>query len=297
VAAGLLIGLAFGPETPASSALLGRLATGRQRPLVFSVRQTGNQLGAMAGSLALPLTVVYAAPAYGFGFVVVAAVAAGVAFLVLRRHYDHLATGAGGVLDVRGSVVLVRRSPALRRLALASVPWSALQLALNAFLVTFAVERLALPHVTAGLLLATAQGGGLCGRLFWGAVATRVGASAVLAGLGFAMAAAAAAMALIGPSLPLAALFALAFAFGVTASGWNGVFLAEVARLAPEGRVGEATGAVLLASYTGLVVGPSLVSAVAWLHSLGGAYALLGALCALATIPLVFLSAPDQLPR
>jgi len=37
----------------------------------------------------------------------------------------------------------------------------------------------------------------------------------------------------------------VAIAFGATASGWNGVFLAEVARLAPDGRVAEATGAAL----------------------------------------------------
>lgn len=54
VAAGILLGLAFGPETPASSALLARLSRPNQRPLIFSIRQTGNQIGAMLGSLTLP---------------------------------------------------------------------------------------------------------------------------------------------------------------------------------------------------------------------------------------------------
>ena len=53
--AGLVLGIAFGLETPASSALLARLARPDQRPLVFSVRQTGNQIGAMLGSMVLPL--------------------------------------------------------------------------------------------------------------------------------------------------------------------------------------------------------------------------------------------------
>ena len=54
IAAGAILGLAFGPETPASSALLARLSRPEQRPLIFSIRQTGNQLGAMLGSLTLP---------------------------------------------------------------------------------------------------------------------------------------------------------------------------------------------------------------------------------------------------
>ena len=54
LAAGLCLGLAMGPETPASAALLARLVTAERRAFVFSVRQTGNQIGAVCGSLALP---------------------------------------------------------------------------------------------------------------------------------------------------------------------------------------------------------------------------------------------------
>ena len=45
-----------------------------------------------------------------------------------------------------------------------------------------------------------------------------------------------------GPGWPPWLLFVFAAVFGATAVGWNGVFLAEVARLAPQDRIGEATG-------------------------------------------------------
>jgi hypothetical protein len=54
------------------------------------------------------------------------------------------------------------------------------------------------------------------------------------------------------------------------------VFLSEVARLAPEGRVGEATGAVLMFGFAGLILGPLVMASVAAISSLGAAYALLG---------------------
>jgi len=43
VLAGIVLGFAYGPETPASSAMLFRITPPARRPLVFSLRQTGNQ--------------------------------------------------------------------------------------------------------------------------------------------------------------------------------------------------------------------------------------------------------------
>jgi MFS family permease len=80
--AGLIVGLAFGPETPASSTLLARLARSEQRPLIFSVRQTGNQIGAMAGSLTPAIAL--AAPRAGFAVIAGLALVAACIFLSLR---------------------------------------------------------------------------------------------------------------------------------------------------------------------------------------------------------------------
>ncbi|QCO05301.1 MFS transporter [Azospirillum argentinense] len=56
------------------------------------------------------------------------------------------------------------------------------------------------------------------------------------------------------------AFLAVCAAFGLSASGWNGLFVSEVARLAPSGRAGEATGGMLAIAYAGLVIGPALFS-------------------------------------
>jgi MFS family permease len=287
VAAGLLLGLAFGPETPASSTLLSKLATPRQRPLIFSVRQTGNQIGAMLGSMTLPLVAIYS-PHAGFALIAALAGVGLVVYLALRPTYDPIARGRGERLDVMGALALIAREPPLVRLALASMPFSAMQMSLNAFFVTHAVHNLEVPHVTAGVLLAVAQGGGLIGRLTWGYVASRIGSAArVLVGLGLAMSLFAVLLALARPDWPPTALALVGFLLGLTASGWNGVFLAEVARLAPDGRVAEATGAVLMASYTGLLVGPVIVASLAAVGTLSLSYACVAAATLLATLGLM----------
>ncbi len=288
VAAGILLGLAFGPETPASSALLARLSRPNQRPLIFSIRQTGNQIGAMLGSLTLP-AIALVAPQAGFAVIVLLACLVCTVLLAMRRRYDAAEVRTPAVaMELLRSWRLLRSSPGLSALALASMPYSAMQLALNAYFVILAVDRLGLAHVTAGVLLAVAQGGGLIGRLLWGMVATRyVAARSVIAGLGLAMTACAIAVAAASPDWPLALLGTTAFVFGLTASGWNGVFLAEVARLAPDGRIPEATGAVLTASYAGLLLGPLLIAGVSQVASLAHGYALLATLSLLATVTLV----------
>jgi MFS family permease len=285
--AGLLIGLAFGPETPASSTLLSKLATPQQRPLIFSIRQTGNQIGAMIGSVTLPL-IALSAPEAGFWLIGAIGAVGIVVFWSMSGRYDGVARGQAQALDFRAAGRMVWEQPPLRALALLSLPFASMQLGLNAFLVTFAVERLALDHVAAGVLLAIAQLGGLVGRLFWGLVATRaVPSRTLLAGIGFGMSAAATTMALAGPGLGYPLLVIVAFLFGLTASGWNGVFLAELARLAPPDRVAEATGAVLTASYAGLLIGPAIIAAAAAIGTLSLSFVVLAALALLATLQLL----------
>lgn len=290
VLGGLLLGLAFGPETPASSALLVHLAPVARRPLIFSLRQTGNQIGGIAGSLALPLVAATATPRTGFALVGGLALVAALWFLTLRRRYDPLARARAPVQrpDLRAAITLLGQTPALLRLALASMPFSALQMALNVFFVVYAVETLQQSHIRAGLLLAIAQTGGFVGRLLWGLVATRFASPAVVvSGLGFAMAGFGLLVALAGPDWPFWLLALVLSGLGLTASGWNGVFVAEIARLAPAGHVAEATGAVLTASYLGLVLAPPLIAALAAIGSLAWSYAAISLLVVLALIPLL----------
>jgi MFS family permease len=282
LAAGFALGLAFGPETPASSALLGRLAAPAQRPVVFSIRQTGNQIGAILASTTLPLLAVMN-PRIGFGVIAIIAFCGLLAFLLFRKRYDPITRSAGQTLDFAASFRLMRDSASIRLLAVTSVPLSAMQLTLNAFLVLFLTGSLGMPHIKAGLLLAVAQSGGLIGRLGWGYVARYVGSTITLvAGLAFAMAACAITFSLCTANTPDHVVTGIVFVLGLTASGWNGIFLAEVAEQAPDGRMGEATGAVLTASYLGLVSGPVIVAGLTQVHSLGFAFATLGSACAIA---------------
>jgi predicted MFS family arabinose efflux permease len=161
------------------------------------------------------------------------------------------------------ALALVATDANVRRLALSSFFFSALQLCLTTYLVTYLANQLGYTLVEAGLMLAVATTAGIVGRIAWGAAADRSGRPAAVLGLvGIAMAAAAGTMALSSPDWPRAAMIVLCAAFGGTAIGWNGVYLAEVAREAPPGKTVEATGGALFFTFFGVLITPPLFAAI-----------------------------------
>jgi hypothetical protein len=77
-------------------------------------------------------------------------------------------------------------------------------------------------------------------------------------------------MAFITPQWSRALMLLLFVVFGASAIGWNGLFLAEVARLSPEGKVSVATSGAMVWNFAGILIGPALF---ALLYRINGSYA------------------------
>ena len=121
--------------------------------------------------------------------------------------------------------------------------------------------------------------------MFWGWLAdvTRR-CVAVLAVLSGVMIVSALACLTISPSWTVLAASTLFFVLGSTATGWNGAFLAEVARLAPRESISRTTGGVLFFVNFGKMLGPMVFTAsYAITHSYVTAFATL-ALAAIASL-------------
>jgi MFS family permease len=171
----------------------------------------------------------------------------------------------------------------VRQLALCSFFFSALQLCLTTYLVIYLTKQLDYSLVEAGLMLSVATSAGIVGRIAWGALADRAARpAAVLGFVGLAMALASGAMALSSAEWPRALMIVLCAVFGGTAIGWNGVYLAEVAREAPPGKAVEATGGALFFTFFGVLITPPLFAAIV---ESGGSYA--GAFAFVAAPPLL----------
>lgn len=262
----VLIGLGYGPITPASSHVLARTTAPEQMSLVFSIKQTGVPVGSMlAGAIVPPLLLLLDWQA---SLAVVALVCVLCALLAqpLRRELDadrqaqHPVHLGSLVRPIR--LVLSHRR--LATMAACSFMFSMVQMSLTTYLVTYLSEELGFALVAAGLALSAAQMGGIGGRIAWGYVADRwLGASRTLMLLAALMVGAALATATLSPQAPRALLVLILVVFGASAIGWNGVYLAEVARQAPAGQASLATGGTLAFTFLGVVIGPPLFGLLA----------------------------------
>ncbi len=175
-------------------------------------------------------------------------------------------------------VKLVASHPHLRGMAVTSFVYGGVQITLVTYLVTFLVDSFALSLVLAGAVMAASQVASVVGRIVWGALADRVVTRRTMLGLlGLGMGVSAMATLAAAPEWPAWVLFAFASVFGATAVGWNGVYLAEVARVAPPGQVSQATGGCLFFTFLGVVLTPLIFNLVLALGGgYGVAYAVLG---------------------
>lgn len=269
---GFVVGLGYGPTTPASSVILVRAAPPSLFSLTFSIKQTGVPAGGvLAGALVPGLILLFgwqwAAVAIGSLCLVLALAIGGV-----RRRYD-IELNPRAPISLRSAfspVRLVIATPRLRELCFVSFVYGGVQITLVTYLVTFLVESFALSLVLAGFVMAVSQVASVTGRVLWGVLADRVVTRRTMLGLlGLGMGISALLALTASAEWPAWLLFVYASLFGATAVGWNGVWLAEIARVAPAGHTSEATGGCLFFTFLGVVVTPPCFNLVL---SLTGSY-------------------------
>lgn len=268
----LVMGLGYGPVTPASSHILIRTTPPSILSMVFSIKQTGVPLGgALAGAI-IPWLVL--ACGWQWAALLAGGASAVLALLLVpyRTRYD-TERSSPPRLSMRNAfaplkMVLVHRG--LRRISIAATFYSIMQLSLISFLVTYVIQEVGMSLVDAGLLLSAAQGCGVGGRILWGVLSDRSGRPLqVLGVLGIVMGAGAVLAAAFSPAWPYAALVAVSGVFGSSAIGWNGVFIAEIARIATPSHAGAATGGSLFLTFLGILLA---LPAFAGIASLTGSY-------------------------
>lgn len=265
-AGALLMGFGYGPITPASSHLLARSTPPHRMSLIFSIKQTGVPLGGILAGAIVPGLMFVIGWRWGIAAVAIACVLCALLAQPLRARLD-AQRDAASVLDL-GKLAeparMVSGHANLRALAICSFFLSASQLCLTTYAVVYLHTELGFGLVAAGLALSVSQMAGVIGRVVWGHIAdSGFGALRTLAMLALGVVLCSVGTALLRPDTPMAVVLILLTAFGATAIGWNGVFLAEVARQAPPGFASLATGGVSAFTFFGVVVGPPIFALLA----------------------------------
>lgn len=271
VVASFVLGVGYGPSPPAGSRILAATAPKGHRSLVFSVKQAGAPLGgALAGLVAAPVAAYAGWPAALAVAIALALVSAAIiqpmrATLDAERDATR-AINPGAVLSravLSSPLAALRADPLLTPLTVLSISFAVVQGCLFTFTVTWLVETRGFSLIQAGTAFAAMQGAGVVARIFLGWLADRTGRATVNL-LVQAMFATGVVLTLAllpvnaGPTL----VTLLCVASGFLAASWNGISMAEVARVSPPDRVGEVTAGTTLFIFLGYLAGPSIFAAL-----------------------------------
>ena len=262
----LCIGAGYGPITPASSHLLALTTPAHRMSLVFSIKQTGVPAGGMlAGALVPGLSLWLGWQGTLLAVAGVCALCAALAQpLRAALDADRQPAQPLALQALFKPIGMVLGQPSLRALAACSFLFSAVQVSTTAYMVTYLNESLGMTLLAAGAALSVSQLAGVVGRIAWGAVADRgVGPRNTLMLLATLMMVGSVLTALLQPQWPTLLIWAIVALLGASAIGWNGVYLATVARQAPPGQAGVATGGTLLFTFMGVVCGSPAFGALA----------------------------------
>ncbi len=256
----IVMGIGYGPISPASSHVLARTTSPGRRSLTFSIRQTGNPLAGFIAGLAIPVLVLLT----GWQITLFLVSALLMVFVWIAEPFrqeldsDRLPSSPFSLSQVTQPIKLVFLNRDLRELAIVSFVYCGLQMILTSYLVTYLTLEIDISFVAAGFALAMTQLASVFARVFWGWVADRfLSPRIVMVVLGVIMAACAVLTGTLTSTWSYSMIILLMVIFGASAIGWNGVYMAEVARVSPPGMIASTTGASLFFTYLGGIVCPS----------------------------------------
>jgi MFS family permease len=249
VLASFLIGMGYGPSPPAASELLTRTSPPKHRSLIMSVKQAGVPLGGALAGVLLPAVV--ALSDWRGALLATAAFCLAGAFVVqpwreqLDTERNTTKRPTVGNLFSKANLatafLVLKEIPGMLPLTLAVFCFSGVQACILTFFVTQLTTELGFSLAIAGMAFSAMQVSGTFSRVIMGWIADRLGNAKTLVLLALASAGMVLVLSRIGPDWPAWLVMVVGFVIGVTSISWNGVYLAEVARIAPLGRIGDAT--------------------------------------------------------
>jgi MFS family permease len=256
----IVAGIGWSVVNPALGRAVVDVFPVRERGIAMGIKQMGLTLGGVASALTLPA--IAAALGWRAGIGACAMILALPVALAWRALADlrHGVALAGDVAmgSTAAGIWWWARNPALVVFFSTGLVLGMVQAAVLSYLPIFTIQVLGFDKIGAGLLVACSQAGGAVARLALGAASDRwlVGQRTVWLGITGALGAGLFIVYAVWPVSAPAMAGVLAFATGVGAYGWVGVFFVISAEAGGPRQAGLLSGVAYASIVVGLLVGP-----------------------------------------
>ncbi len=289
--ASFFIGVGYGPSPPAGSEILTRAAPKGRRSLIMSIKQSGVPLGGALAGLILPPIAVHAG--WRASLLVAASLALVAALCVQpwRRNLDATRDTTrppsfGNLFspaNLKAPFVVLWNIPGMLPVTFAGFCFACVQGCLLTFFVTQMTTEIGFSLAVAGAAFSAMQFSGTFARVVMGWLADKLGGPRALMLLAVSSSVMIFVVSRIGVQWPIWLITLVGLVVGTTSTSWNGVYLAEVARLAPPGRVGDATAGSTFFTFSGYLLAPIIFAlALPYVGNYGACFVVLAAIALLA---------------
>jgi predicted MFS family arabinose efflux permease len=270
----VLTGAGASSPTPAGSRAIQRWFPTAKLGFALGVRQTGIPLGGFIGALLLPAV----AAEWGWRTAMVTAgiltIAGGAVYYFFYRESPAAKAGGGQSPQSTGGEWGFLRDGNMWLVILMAIIFVGAQFDMLTYLVLYLHDQVGLDIALASVCLAITQLGGAFARIALGIVSDTVFNGArkpALIILGAILVATALVLVFFSRATPLWVIVTVSWFFGVSAMGWNGLFVALAMKLAGKEHGGAAVGFCLTVMQAGVLVFPPLFG---FLIDLTGSYRL-----------------------
>ncbi len=299
IAGGVLIGFGYGTTTPAGSQVLADFTPRHMWGTLFSMRQAAVPVGGVISGVMGSWLVSSSGWRLPLEIVMIICALLGLVLLLLPSRYNESRPlkpfRIGRIFDpgnLARPLTTVRSIKGLGSLVVVGWSLAFVHATVTSFFVIFLSAGVGLPLARAAFLFAIVQGCAVFGRILFGGIADWLGSPVRVLRLLAPMSACSAVMlANIAADWGDAAHMLAAATIGMTVGTWNGLYLAEVARLAPAAEVGEATAGSSVFTFTAYLLAPPVVG---WMIPRFGYHTTFELVASAAIFALVVLLARDR---
>jgi MFS family permease len=289
--AAIVMGFGYAITAPAGSEILAKYTPKKLWGTLFSLRMAGVPVGgAVAGIIGASVASLYSWKAAVI-VIVFPALITGIFLITMQSKFNGSKFRVNfqllnlfNPLNLLSPFRVLKKIPGLPLITFVSIGYASIQGGVFTFLTTYLVTEVKISIVLAGGLYGTMQIASFFGRITVGVIADRFFSSrSVLMVLGLTGPCGIYLLTTLENTLSNFILFPSMVVIGISTASWNGLFMAEVTKIAPEHDVSEATSASTFFTFITYMLAPLFFGFLALSFSYNFAFYTVGA-CGLLSV-------------